>query len=36
VLDLPVEIESVDADAITSVIVTPPHLEDDSGEDDRA
>jgi magnesium and cobalt exporter, CNNM family len=33
VLDLPVEIESVENGIITSVIVTPPYLEDDDDED---
>jgi CBS domain containing-hemolysin-like protein len=36
VLDLPVEIESVENGVITSVIVTPPYLEDDEDEEDRA
>ncbi|HTI39640.1 MAG TPA: hemolysin family protein [Vicinamibacterales bacterium] len=36
VLDLPVEVESVEDDAVTSVIVTPPYLEADDGEEDRA
>ena len=36
VLDLPVEVESVDNGAITSAIVTPPYVEEDHGEEDRA
>ena len=36
VLDLPVEIESVENGVITSLIVTPPYLEEDDGEEDRA
>jgi putative hemolysin len=36
VLDLPVEVESVEDGAVTSVIVTPPYLEADDGEEDRA
>jgi CBS domain containing-hemolysin-like protein len=35
VLDLTVEIESVDEGAITSVIVTPPYLEEETQEEDR-
>jgi CBS domain containing-hemolysin-like protein len=37
VLDLPVEVESVENGVITSVIVTPPYLEeDDDGDEERA
>jgi putative hemolysin len=36
VLDLPVEVESVESGFVTSVIVTPPYLdEEDNGEEDR-
>jgi CBS domain containing-hemolysin-like protein len=35
VLDLPVEVESVDGGTVTSVIVTPPYLESDDEEEDR-
>ena len=35
VLDLPVEIESVENGVIASVIVTPPYLEGDDDEEDR-
>ena len=37
VLDLPVEVESVENGVITSVIVTPPYLEeDDDGDEEQA
>ena len=36
VLDLAVEIESVENGVITSVIVTPPYREDDDDEEDRS
>ena len=35
VLDLAVEIESIDNGIVTSAIVTPPHVEEDDEEEDR-
>lgn len=36
VLDLAVEVESIENNAISSAIVTPPHVEEDDEEGDRA